>query len=86
MEVVSEGGEERDYVVKGEEYLAYGILEYWILDPLARCVVILIRDGDAWVETVHRDGEVVTSLILPGFAVPVLSLWEDLDENQVEGS
>ena len=35
MEVVSEGSEahERDYVTKCEEYLAFGIREYWIIDP-----------------------------------------------------
>ena len=27
---------ERDYEVKREEYLAYGLLEYWIVDPLNR--------------------------------------------------
>ena len=33
--VVSEGNEarERDYVAKRAEYLAYGLLEYWIVDP-----------------------------------------------------
>ena len=35
MEVVSKGSEahERDYVTKREEYLAFGIREYWIVDP-----------------------------------------------------
>ena len=33
VEVVSEGGEERDYVEKREEYLRIGVTEYWILDP-----------------------------------------------------
>ena len=32
-EVVSRGSVKRDYEVKREEYLAYGLLEYWIVDP-----------------------------------------------------
>jgi Uma2 family endonuclease len=80
MEVVSEGGEDRDYVIKRQEYLAFGILEYWIIDPMARCATILVRDGDVWVEMIRRDGEVATSQILPGFDVPVATLWEGLDE------
>ena len=30
------GSIKRDYEVKREEYLAYGLLEYWIVDPLKR--------------------------------------------------
>src|SRR3954452_24167215 len=33
VEVVSRGGEDRDYVQKREEYLRAGVTEYWILDP-----------------------------------------------------
>ena len=33
FEVVSKGGEARDYQVKREEYLAFGLREYWIVDP-----------------------------------------------------
>ena len=31
-EVVSEDSVDRDYRAKREEYLAYGLLEYWIID------------------------------------------------------
>ena len=42
-EVVSRGSVERDYETKREEYLAYGLLEYWIVDPLKRQVTVLTR-------------------------------------------
>ena len=86
-EVVSEGIEarERDYVTKREEYLRFGLLEYWILDLELRRVTVLLRDGDAWVERVFNDGQVAQGLALPGFAVPVADLWvmpEDEDDDR----
>ena len=54
FEVVSVGGEARDYQTKREEYLAFGLREYWIVDPLARRVTVLFRDGDAWIERVFQ--------------------------------
>jgi Uma2 family endonuclease len=86
FEIVSEGSEahERDYVTKRAEYLAYGLREYWIVDPTAKCVTVLVRDGDAWVEQVYRDDQQAGSLVLPGFVVRVLDLWVDVEEDQTD--
>ncbi len=57
MEIVSEGPEahECDYVTKREEYLAYGLYEYWIVDRFARTIIVLTRRGDLWSEAhLHR--------------------------------
>ena len=85
-EVVSRGSIHRDYVVKREEYLAYGLLEYWIVDPLERKVTVLTRRGDSWSEAVFRDNQVINSLVLPGFTTTVAELWVNLegDENADE--
>jgi Uma2 family endonuclease len=80
-EVVSQGSIKRDYEVKREEYLAYGLLEYWIVDPLQLVVTVLTRRGDAWNEAVFRDEQVIVSLILPGFATTVAELWVDSDDD-----
>ncbi len=79
-EVVSRGSITRDYQTKREEYLAYGLLEYWIVDPLERKVTVLIRRGDTWSEAVFRDDQVIASLVLPGFATTVAELWVGVDE------
>jgi len=91
MEAVSKGSEahERDYVTKCEEYLAFGIREYWIIDPMARCVTVLVRDGDAWVENRFREEQQAKSSILPGLAIRVSELWveaEGEDDEDDEGS
>ncbi len=80
-EVVSRGSVQRDYVIKREEYLAYGLLEYWIVDPLKRQVTVLTRHGDAWNEQVFRDEQVIGSLVLPGFGTTVAELWTDVESN-----
>jgi Uma2 family endonuclease len=79
-EVVSRRSITRDYVTKREEYLAYGLLEYWIVDPLKLQVTVLTRRGDAWDEAVFRDDQVIVSLVLPRFATTVAELWIGIDE------
>jgi Uma2 family endonuclease len=88
MEVVSEGSEahERDYVTKCEEYLAFGIREYWIIDPIARCVTVLVRDGDAWVEHRFREEQQARSTILPGLTTKVSELWVEAEDEDDEDS
>jgi Uma2 family endonuclease len=69
VEVVSPGGEDRDYVEKREEYLRAGVGEYWILDPTTRIMHVLRRAGDVWDEVrVPADGLYQTHL-LPGLEV-----------------
>ena len=77
IEVVSEGKEARyrDYVTKRQEYLAYGLREYWIVDPELKRVTLLIRDGDTWVERIATGDQSATSVVLPGFVVALADLW-----------
>ncbi len=73
VEVVSEGGEKRDYEEKRREYLAAGVKEYWIIDPARRQVLVLQRAGDTFIagaETVRH----VTPL-LPAFTLGVPRLF-----------
>lgn len=81
VEVVSPGkrARDRDYVAKREDYLAFGVLEYWIVDPLDRRVTVLSRPdaGAEWSEQVLGDDDAIVSTLLPGFAVLVRSVWGD---------
>ena len=86
VEVVLKGrrARRRDYVEKREGYLTIGLLEYWIVDPEERLVMVLVLrefDGAAgWEERVFRDADVILSELLPGYAGTVANLWADLDE------
>lgn len=81
-EVVSEGAEarDRDYVTKREEYLVYGLREYWIIDPQPRQVTILVRDGGAWAEAVITGDGSVASVVLPALVIPLADHWAGADE------
>ena len=69
VEIVSLGGEERDYVLKREEYLRAGVREYWIIDPVTEELRILSRDGDVWSETILKRGQAYQTPLLPGLEV-----------------
>jgi Uma2 family endonuclease len=69
VEIVSAGGEDRDYQEKREEYLRVGVDEYWILDPYKRQLLVLQRAGDVWEETVVLPGNVYRTRFLPGLEV-----------------
>jgi Uma2 family endonuclease len=83
-EVVSRGSVQRDYEIKREEYLAYGLLEYWIIDPFKQIVTVLSRRGDSWAEAVFRDEQVITSFVLPGLVTTVAELWIGIEEDAEE--
>lgn len=77
LEVVSPDGEERDRVEKRADYAEGGISEYWIVDPPRETFTVLTLDGEAYVEHgVFAGGETATSVLLPGFAVDVASVFD----------
>jgi Uma2 family endonuclease len=84
VEVVSEGSEERDYQVKREEYLAYGLFEYWIVDPFQRKVTVLARDGGQWLERLATGDQEIPSVLLPGLTATVSALWVDPEARRTQ--
>src|SRR5262249_47549421 len=66
VEVVSVGGEDRDYVQKAEEYFKFGVQEYWILDPSDRTLHVHHRADDAWAVTMIGADATYQTPVLPG--------------------
>jgi len=66
VEVVAAGSEQRDYVDKREEYLDFGVREYWIFDADRQEMLVLRRSGKKWVDRVVRPPEVYKTRLLPG--------------------
>src|SRR5207249_1761457 len=76
IEVVSPGSEQRDYVEKRDEYLAFGVQEYWIVDAARQEVLILRRAGGRWKERVVRPPEVYRTRHLPKFEFACAAVFE----------
>ena len=68
VEVVSPSSRHRDYHEKPEEYLRFGVHEYWILDADRREMLVLKRSRGRWTERVVRPPDLYRTRLLPGFA------------------
>lgn len=68
----------RDEIDKREIYESQHVREYWIVDPRARQIVVLLYDGTRFRElhTTQADG-VVRSAVLEGFALPARDVFPD---------
>lgn len=67
VEVVSRSSEHRDYVEKREEYLQFGVREYWIIDAHRQQMLVLRRSGEKWVERTLIPADSYRTRVLPGF-------------------
>ena len=70
VEIRSPSTDERDRTVKRRLYAEHGVKEYWLVDPDAMTVtVLLLGESDFEEAGVYRKGETMTSPTLPGFSV-----------------
>jgi len=68
IEVVSPESADRDYNQKPEDYLQFGVKEYWIIDGEKQCMTVRQRVSGKWAtRVVTRDDEKQTTHQLPGF-------------------
>lgn len=61
-EVISPSHAARDRVAKRHLYLQYRVDSYWIVDPAARTLEALQRDGQRWVEIGSYDDRSVAAI------------------------
>jgi Uma2 family endonuclease len=63
VEVVSPESIKRDYRFKRAEYASFGIPEYWIIDPAAQKVTLLVLVEGLYEETVYQGSDFIKSQI-----------------------
>lgn len=78
VEILSPSTASRDQVVKRKLYGRYGVREYWIVDPVAQSVEVLIS-GQGGLETwrVFAAGASVVSPLISGLSLSVDYLFAD---------
>ena len=77
VEVVSPDNPTRNLIDKRKDYAEAGIPEYWIANPVARTLTMLVLSDDEYREHgVFQLGEQAGSPILPGFSVDVRELFD----------
>ena len=70
VEIRSPTTARQDWTVKRELYARHGVREYWLVDPEAATVaVLLLEDGELRVTGVLGAGDTVVSTALTGFSV-----------------
>ncbi|MBV9123569.1 MAG: Uma2 family endonuclease [Planctomycetes bacterium] len=66
LEVVSPTSAHRDYEEKPDEYLHFGVRDYWILDAERQEMLVLRRRGRRWTRRIVRPPDVYHTPLLPG--------------------
>ena len=70
IEIISPSTERRDRIVKRNLYARHGVGEYWLVDPYAKTItVLLLGAGDYDAYAVFGEGDILTSPTLAGFAL-----------------
>ena len=66
----------RDYEAKRDEYLAAGVLEYWVIDRFRRQMTVFRHDGS---RAGVAESETFRTPLLPGFELPLSRLLAEAD-------
>lgn len=76
IEVVSPGFKSRDYREKPEEYLAFGIKKYWVVDADRREMLVHRRSRGEWVKKTVRSPAVYKTPLFPGLEFATESVFK----------
>ena len=79
VEVLSKSTKKNDREVKFEDYAAHNVAEYWIIDPTRQTIEVYNLDADTEAYALlelYRVGQTVSSQQLPGFTIPVKTVFD----------
>lgn len=70
VEILSPATAERDRMLKLDLYARHGVIEYWIVDPDARTITVLLRGESGFeVNGIYGEGQTMRSPTLEEFSV-----------------
>lgn len=76
VEIRSPSTARQDWTVKRELYARHGVREYWLVDPEAATVAVLLLDGgELKVAGVYSEEDRLTSAALDGFTIALADIF-----------
>ena len=76
VEIRSPSTARQDWTVKRELYARHGVKEYWLVDPEAATIaVLLLDDGELKVAGVYGEGDTLTSRAMSGFNIALADIF-----------
>lgn len=82
IEVLSKSTASRDRVVKYHKYLAAGVKEYWLVDPVLEEVVVNVLKEHVYEAQVYLKGDVIKPTILAELHVDVTDLFKGRESRE----
>jgi Uma2 family endonuclease len=79
IEILSESTRRKDGVIKRDRYERFGVPEYWIFNQFRKIVMVhRLEEGGSYcrMELFAAAGDILTTPLLPGFALPLAELFE----------
>ena len=79
MEIRSPSTANRDWTTKRQLYARHGVKEYWIVDPDARTVTLMLLTEDSLdVSGILGEGDTLESSVLAGFSAAVAEIFRSV--------
>ena len=79
VEIRSPSTANRDWTTKRQLYARHGVKEYWIVDPDARTVTLMLLAGDSLdVSGILGEGDTLESSVLSGFSTGVIEIFRSV--------
>ena len=76
VEVLSPSTRRRDLVLKRRRYASFGVLEYWLADPVNRTIRVLELRGGEYIERgVYGVGDEIVTPLIPGLRISVAQVF-----------
>ncbi len=78
VEILSPGTRSKDVEIKRKLYAAFGVREYWIVDPDAETIEVLTWTDRGYAAAgVYGPSEYLLSPLLPGLKLPLADIFRD---------
>ena len=76
VEVLSPSTRRRDLVLKRRRYASFGVLEYWLADPVNLTIRVLeLRSGEYVERGVYGVGDEIVTPLIPGLRISVAQVF-----------